>query len=165
MIMALALIGFWLLAWGDASLVNVLSGAALATLLLVAFPRRRFGVPRVRVDPLGVVRLVLHILRQLVVSTALVAREVVSRRSHMRAGVIAYPMQDGSAEVMSTLANAIALTPGTMTVEATTDPAVVYVHFLLLDDVEQARRQIGDLERLVIAALHGGRNEITKEPS
>ena len=41
------------------------------------------------------------------------------------------------------LANLIALTPGTMTVEATRSPACVYVHFLLLDDVDEARRAIG----------------------
>lgn len=159
MMMVPALLVFWLLAWGEFSFANVVSGVVLSVLLLVAFPRRTFRAPRVRVNLIGVAKLVFHIMRQLVVSTALVAREVVSPRSGVRTGVIAHPMQVASAEVMSLLANAIALTPGTMTVEVTTDPGVMYVHFLLLDDVDQARRQIADLERLAIAALGGATAE------
>jgi hypothetical protein len=40
-----------------------------------------------------------------------------------------------------------------MTVEATRSPAVLYVHFLLLDDVDAARRAITRLEELGFEAL------------
>jgi multicomponent Na+:H+ antiporter subunit E len=159
--MVLLLVVFWLLAWGDFSVVNVVSGAVLAGLLLVAFPRTSFAIPRVRLKISGLIRLVVHILRQLVISSALVARVVMSRRSRVRTGVLAYPMRDASPTVMSTLANAIALTPGTMTVEATTDPPVLYVHFLLLDDIEHARRGIAHLESLVIEALGRSSTSLT----
>ena len=160
MMMVLLLVGFWSLAWGEFSVVNLISGVLVAGLLLVAFPRDASDSPRFRIDAAGLTRLVIHILRQLVVSTPLVARQVISRRSRVRSGVIAHRMQDGSPAVISTLANAIALTPGTMTVEATIEPAVVYVHFLLLDDIEEARRDIAHLERLVIAAL--GKAKVTQ---
>jgi multicomponent Na+:H+ antiporter subunit E len=149
------LVGLWLLAWGDASVANVLTGTALAGVLLVAFPLERRPTSGVRLSPIGVARLMLYVLGQLVPSNVLVAREVLSRRSRVRTGILAYPVQHPSDEVITLIANVIALTPGMMTVETTRDPAVIYVHFLLLNDVEGARRAVARLERLVVAALGG----------
>ena len=55
--------------------------------------------------------------------------------------------------VLTLIANIIALTPGTMTVDVTPDPPMIYVHFLLLSDVAEARRAVARLERLVVAAI------------
>ena len=154
---AALLVAFWLLAWGEASVANVASGLVVATVLLVAFPPHRRATAGSGFSPLGVARLVLYVLGQLVPSNVLVAREILSRRSRIRTGVLAYPLQHPSEEVLSLMAHVIALTPGTMTVEATRDPAVLYVHFLLLQDVERARRTVARLERLAVAALgHDG---------
>jgi multicomponent Na+:H+ antiporter subunit E len=152
------LVAFWLLAWGEVSVANVASGLLLAGVLLAVFPPRRRvgGDPRVSV--VGTAKLVLYVLGELVPSNVLVVREVVSRRSRIRTGVLAYRVQHPSDEVMSLMAHVIALTPGTMTVEATREPAVLYVHFLLLDDLEQARRTVARLERLAVAALGGPRH-------
>jgi multicomponent Na+:H+ antiporter subunit E len=140
------LVLLWLLAWGEASVANVVSGVVVACALLVAFPpRARRSTGRVR--PLG---------GQLVTSNYLVAREILSRRSTVRAGVLAYELRRPSDEVVTLMANVMALTPGTMTVEATSDPAVLYVHFLLLDDVARARRAISRLEELAVATIGDG---------
>jgi len=151
---AVMLVGFWLLAWGEVSVANVVSGSLLAVALLVAFPFRRRS-PSHRVRLAGAARLVLYVLGQLGPSNVLVVREVVSRRSRIRTGVLAYPLHRPSDEVLSLMAHVLALTPGTMTVEATRDPAVLYVHFLLLDDVEQARRMLVRLERLAVGVFGG----------
>ena len=145
------LVVLWLLAWGDVSVANLISGVAVAVVLLVAFPPRRGSGARWRL--LGVLRLVVYVLGQLVVSNALVAREILSRRSRVRTGVLAYPVPGGSDELLALIANVIGLTPGTMTVEATRDPAVLYVHFLLLNDVEEARTSVARLEKLCRNAL------------
>lgn len=97
----------------------------------------------------------IYVLGQLVTSNLLVARVILSRRSRIRTGVLAYPVQDASDEVLTLIANVIALTPGSMTVDATRDPSVLHVHFLLLDDPEGARRSIARLERLAVRALGG----------
>lgn len=147
-----AMVTLWLLAWGELSVGNVLSGLAVAIALLVAFPARRRAAGA-GISVVGVARLVSYVVVQLVPTNVLVAREVLARRSRVRTGVLAYRMQHSSEEVLSLVANVIALTPGTMTVEATLDPPIVYVHFLLLEDVEGARRSIARLERLAVGAL------------
>jgi multicomponent Na+:H+ antiporter subunit E len=160
------LVVLWLLAWGEASPANLTSGLAMAAALLVAFPPARHSGPRLRIRPLGVVRLLLYIARQLVTSNFLVGREIISRRSSVRAGVLAYAVQHPSDEVVTLIANMLALAPGTMTVEATREPPVIYVHFLLLDDVCAARRAIARLEQLVVQAVGFPEpNPATTEPS
>ena len=149
----LLLLAVWLLAWGEVSLGNVLSGIVLAAALLLAFPPRLRSVGRARLHPLATVRLVLYVARELVVSNALVTREVLTRRSRIRTGVIGHDVADVSDLAVTLIANIIALTPGTMTVDVTRDPPTLYVHFLLLSDVEEARRTIRRLERLVVDAI------------
>jgi multicomponent Na+:H+ antiporter subunit E len=112
----------------------------------------------VRIRPLGAARLVLYVLAQLVPSNILVIREIVGRRSRIRTGVLAYPLEHPSDEVLSLMAHVLALTPGTMTVEATRDPFVLYVHFLLLDDLDHARRAVARLECLAVGALGASEN-------
>ena len=84
--------------------------------LLVAFPAYH-GKVRPRISLLGAVRLVLYVLGQLVPSNVLVAQQVVSRRSCIRTGVLAYRLDHPSDAVVTLMAHVIALTPGTMTVE------------------------------------------------
>lgn len=152
---AALLVAFWLLAWGELSVANTLSGLVVAVGLLLAFPPYRQLGARPHVSLIGAVRLVIYVFVQLVPSTVLVAREVLSRRSRIRTGVLAYPLDHPSDEVLSLMSHVIALVPGTMTVEATRDPWVLYVHFLLLDDVEHARRTVARLEGLAVAVLGG----------
>jgi multicomponent Na+:H+ antiporter subunit E len=88
----------------------------------------------------------------LVVSNVLVARQILARRSRINTGVIEYVPRYADDLVMTLVANIIALSPGTMTVDVTSDPALLRAHFLLLEDVEAAHRSIARLERLVVAA-------------
>lgn len=149
------LVSLWLLAWGDLSPGNVLSGILLSAMLLVVFPPNTGRDGRPRPNPVAIVRLAAYIVRQLVTSNVLVAREILSPGSRVHTGVLAYQVRHPADEVITGIANIIALTPGTMTVEATNEPAIIYVHFLLLDDEDAARTSIGHLEDLVVAALGG----------
>jgi multicomponent Na+:H+ antiporter subunit E len=146
------LLAVWLLAWGKVTTANVVTGLVLIAALLVAFPAPQRGSARGRLRPLGIARLVGYVLRSLVVSNVLVARQILARRSRINTGVIRYDVECGEDFVITLMANIIALTPGTMTVDATRQPPALHVHFLLLEDVETARQSIAHLERLVVAA-------------
>jgi multicomponent Na+:H+ antiporter subunit E len=148
----LLLLGLWLLAWGEVTVANVVSGVALIVVLFLVFPSGR-GTVRVHVRPIGMLRLLGYVVGQLAVSNVLVAREIVSRRSRVRTGVIEYRLEQPSDLTITLVANILALTPGTMPVDVTHDPPTIRVHFLLLYDREIARRSIGRLERLVVAAV------------
>src|SRR5262245_731802 len=154
------LLALWLLAWGELSVANIVSGVALIVVLMLAFlsPRDR----DTRVHPFAMVRLLVYVLGQLVVSNWLVAREIVSPRSRVQTGVVGYRVQQPSDLTLTLMSNILALAPGTMPVDVTNDPPTLYVHFLLLSDVEDARRRMARLETFVVAAV-GTRSAKTEE--
>ena len=55
----------------------------------------------------------------------------------IRTGVIAVPLPGCSDGLLTLVTNIIALTPGTMPLQVTQDPTVLYVHVLHLGDVER----------------------------
>lgn len=146
------LLGVWVLLWGDLSAANVVSGLLVATLLLVVFPRPRSTTGFV-IRPIPTIRFLAFFARELVVSNLLLSREVVSPRSRMLTGVIAAPIYGCSDSLVGVIANLLALTPGTMTVEIETDPSVLYVHVLIFDDLDTVRAKITELNRLVVSAF------------
>ena len=147
------LVALWLLAWGQVTFGNLASGVAVAGALLVAFPPGRPAGGGLRVSALGVVRLAVYVAVQLVTSNAVMTREILRRRPAIRPGVLRHRLRHSSDEVVTLMTSIIALSPGTMTVDVTHQPPAIYVHFLLLRDVDAARAAIARLEDLVVAAI------------
>jgi multicomponent Na+:H+ antiporter subunit E len=143
----------WLLAWGSLSWANVASGLAVALALLVAIPgiRRRSHLPVVR--PVALARLAVRLARDLVVSNVLLTREVLAPRPRIRTGVVRVPLPECTDELLTLLANLVALTPGTMPVDVRRDPPEIAVHVLHLRSVDEVRRDIWSLRDLVVRAF------------
>jgi multicomponent Na+:H+ antiporter subunit E len=147
------LVALWLLAWGQITLANVLSGVAVAAALLVAFPPATQGSGRVRVNPLGLARIAGYVLAQLVTSNIVMTREILRRRSTIRPGVLSYRLRAPSEEVVTLMTSVIALSPGTMTADVDPGSTTIHVHFLFLHDDEAARASLDRLEQLAWHAL------------
>lgn len=147
------LIALWLLAWGEASVANVLSGAAVAVALLVAFPPRRGAPSEVRISAGGTVRLAAYVAAQLVRSNITMTWQIVRPPEPIAPGVLAHRLDHPTDETITVMSSIIALSPGTMTVDVAPDSSTLYVHFFHLVDPEEARRSIAHLERLTIGAL------------
>ena len=152
-----ALTAIWCLLWGDVSAANLASGAVLSAILLVAFPLRgsdrRGERGRTRFRPIGAMRFVGHVLLQFVVSNALVAREIVARRSRVRTGIVACPLRTESEPIITLLANVLALSPGTMPVDVQTSPPIIHLHVLVLRDVAAGLGDVARLEELAVGAF------------
>ena len=147
------LLAIWLLAWGSLSWANVLSGLAVALALLVAIPgiRRRSHMPVVR--PVALARLAVRLGRDLVVSNVLLTREVLAPRPRIRTGVVRVPLPECTDELLTLLANLVALTPGTMPVDVRRDPPEIMIHVLHLRSIDEVRRDIWSLRDLVVRAF------------
>jgi multicomponent Na+:H+ antiporter subunit E len=157
------LVILWLLAWGEVSVPNVMSGVAAATVLLVAFPPRRRDAGDVRLSLLGIARLVAYVAGQLVRSNIVMTRQIL-RPPTPRPGVLAHHLERPTDEVITVVSSIIALSPGTMVVDVAPDSSTIYVHFFHLDDPDEARRSIARLERLAIGAI-AGRARSTVQPA
>lgn len=142
----------WVALWGDLSAANVVSGVAVSGLVLTLFPpAARRSSSRLR--PFPAIRFVVWFLWKLVEASAVVAWEVVTPRNRINEGIVAIPIRGVSDGLITLVANAISLTPGTLTLEVRRRPAVLYVHVLHLHDIEAVRRDIGYLELLAIKAF------------
>jgi multicomponent Na+:H+ antiporter subunit E len=147
------LVVVWVLLWGELSAANVLSGAALAVALLVVFPLDEVVHVDHRVHPLGIVRLVVYFVVELVVSTTSVARDVLIGPSRVRTGIVACPLRVDAEGLITLLANMIALSPGTLPIHVGRDPLVLYLHILRLDHPDAVRQRVSRLEALAVGAL------------
>lgn len=151
-VVALALI--WVLLWGSASPANVLSGVAVAAVLVLLVPglRRRSG-DRYAFRPVAIARFVGYVLLVTVRSNVELIREVLSRSSRIRTAVVGVPLPGCSDELLTLITNLLALSPGTMPLELRSNPNVLYVHVLHLTDIEQVRRDILRLTDLTVRAF------------
>ncbi len=147
------LVVLWLLAWGEITLANVLSGTVVAAALLATFPPGRRTHGRLRVSVLGVARLITYVAAQLVISNVVMTRQILRRTPDLHPGVLAHRLQQPSEEVATVMTSVIALSPGTMTVDVDRHSSTIYVHFFRLTDVEWARGSLARLERLAVNAI------------
>lgn len=79
---------------------------------------------------------------ELVKSNLRVARDVVAIRPTRRTGIVAVPLDAESDVEITLLANLITLTPGTLSVDVSSDRRTLYVHAMFIDDADEVRRSI-----------------------
>lgn len=140
----------WLALWGEVSVANLLSGLAVGAALLVVFPNPSLSVGTLR--PVWMVVFHAYFLVKLCQATAIVAWEVVTPGSRIREGIVGVAITADSDAVVTIVANAISLTPGTLTVEVGDDPPTLFVHVLHLHDVEEIRMEVRRLEWFALQA-------------
>ena len=175
---SVVLLAVWVALWGEPSVGNVLTGVAAILVINLVFPT---GPDVVAAEDEGVARLgpavrfLVIFAWALIVANVQVVVAVVRPRLRIAEGVVAVPLISRSPIIATMVANAISLTPGTLTVEiggggagrpggsagrATPgaevgdEPAVVlYVHALTLDDADAVRADGRRFEGLAVAAF------------
>jgi multicomponent Na+:H+ antiporter subunit E len=154
---AVWLVVLWVLLWADLSVANVLSGIAIAIIVLVIANARSVtslvGEGEIHIAPFRLVWFVGWVLVKLVQANLVLTWEIVTPRNRIRTGVIAVPMRTDSAWVYMVVANVITLTPGTVTIEVAGTPPVLYVHVLHLHDVDRVRRDLQQIEAHAVRAF------------
>ncbi len=87
-------------------------------------------------------------------SNIVVAYDILTPTHLMKPGVVAIPLDARTDLEITVLANLITMTPGTMSLDISTDRKTLYVHAMYIDDPEKLRREIKqDLERRVLEIL------------
>ncbi len=141
----------WVALWSDLTAANLVSGVVVAGLIIAAFDTWRPG--RFVVRPVAVLKLAGYVGYQLAVSSLVVARTVVAPRRRIRTGIVAVPLRGCSDAVATLIADAITLTPGTLTLEVRRAPLTLYVHALDVRDPAVLQAEIRTLEVLAVKAF------------
>jgi len=143
----------WVAVTGSVSLLNLIFGFLLGALALFII-REPFGgktYPR-RLRP--VLSLAALFLKELSLSAWKVTITVLSPDMKLKPGIFAFPLTVTSDFEITLLANLITLTPGTLSVDVSTDRRTLYVHALDCSDPETTRRNIANgFERKIMEAF------------
>lgn len=79
---------------------------------------------------------------ELCLSAVRVARDTLAPRMTFRPAIIAMPLSVTSETEIMLLANLISLTPGTLSVDVSTDRSTLYIHAMDVDDPDALRAEI-----------------------
>ena len=139
----------WAALGGELTVVSVGGGFVVGFLILL-LARGALGCQRYVSRVPRVLGFLLYFLLLLVQANLRVALEVLTPKSRVRPAIVAVPLDIRDEVAITTLANLITLTPGTLSLDVSTDRRVLYVHAMFVTDVEAFRREIKEgLERRV----------------
>lgn len=133
----------WAAVTGTFSLIGLLVGYAVGyVVLLIARPLFKETGYFWRVW--AALAFIAYFFKELFVSSLRVAHDVLTRRAYARPGVITVPMEARTDAEITLLANLVSLTPGTLSLDVSTDRSTLYVHAMFVDDADQVRAEIKD---------------------
>ena len=146
----------WVGLWGSVTAANVLGGLAVAVVLLVLL-RPGPTDARAVVAPPALLRFSVRFFVDLLVSSLQVVRLVLRPRIALRQGVVSVHVPDASDLLLTLLADAISLTPGTLTIDVDRRSSTLYVHSLDTGEGPQAldrlREGLRDQARAAVRAV------------
>ncbi|HWL41368.1 MAG TPA: Na+/H+ antiporter subunit E [Ilumatobacter sp.] len=147
----------WVLLHGDWSGINLFWGVVIGVGLAVLFPVDRSAM-RHRLHPWGLLKFVVFVLWSLVQSSWAVIKVIVRPTpTNLAAGIVRIRLTSESPLTTTVVANAITLTPGTLTLTARVGPSELHVHAIGLDSgpggLDDFRASALDLEQRALAAL------------
>jgi multicomponent Na+:H+ antiporter subunit E len=138
---------------GQFTLTGLLTGFVVGYLALwISKPLYPEAAYFVRVP--RVLHLAGYFVYELVVSNFRVMWEIITPRHSSRPGIIGIELDARTDLEIMLVANMISLTPGTLSLDISDDRRILYVHFMFLEDPDEARRSIKEgLEHRVLEAL------------
>lgn len=148
---ALALI--WMALTGSFTGANLVLGFVLGYLVIAMTLGRKPAVRKYLVKVPQFFGFVGYFFWELLLSNLKVAYDVLTPTHHMCPGVIAMPLDAVSDAEITIVANLISLTPGTLSLDVSTDKKVLYIHVMYLDDRESVIQSIKVLEARALQVL------------
>lgn len=143
----------WAAVTGVFSARSLTIGFVLGFLILLFADRtteRKSYVGRV----LKLVSFILFFIWELTLANIRVAHSVIVPSKTVRPGIIAIPLSATTDAEITLLANLISLTPGTLSLDVSTDRRTLYLHAMFVDDVDMMRYEIkAGFERRLLEVL------------
>ena len=104
--------------------------------------------------PYRFVSFLLFYLKEVLISNARVAYDVLTPTDHAKPAIIALPLDARTDLEILLVANLISMTPGTLSMDVSTDRKTLYIHAMFVEDVEQLKTELKtSIEARVLALL------------
>jgi multicomponent Na+:H+ antiporter subunit E len=148
------LVVVWILLWGTWSWANLLSGLAVALVVMLVLPLPPV-VGGTRARPLPLLLFVGHFLVELVVSGAQVAWRAIGPGGVRQGAIVRVQLRADSDVLLTVVAETLSLVPGSLVLDLDRESRLIAVHLLHVDDLADVERQKADVlateERIVRA--------------
>ncbi|GIP31874.1 Na+/H+ antiporter subunit E [Paenibacillus sp. J2TS4] len=133
----------WMFLNNSASASQFLMGYLIGLIFIGAL--RRFWPQPFYVQKIwAIVKLLVLFLKELILSSFSVIRQVIRPKLNIRPGIFAYTTNLKTDWEVTLLSCLICLTPGTLTLEVSRDQRTLYIHAMDMDDAEVISQQIKD---------------------
>jgi multicomponent Na+:H+ antiporter subunit E len=155
----------WAALTGNFSLENLIIGFILGYLILL-LTRRALGPTTYFTRSRLITTFILSFLWELVVANIRVAIDILRPHSpHIKPRVIAVPLETCNPVAVTLLANVVSLTPGTLSVDVSTERCILYVHAMYASDPDEARDSISNgFGRMVFDIFrHSSQDKVLEE--
>jgi multicomponent Na+:H+ antiporter subunit E len=130
----------WMFLHNDWTGPRFVIGFLLGILILLGM--RRFW-PRLYLEKVwAIIKLILLVLRELVVSSYVVVKAVLRPEPNIRPAILKYTTELKSDWEVATLITILCLTPGSVVLEVSDDNRTLYIHSMDVDDPAQFRANI-----------------------
>ena len=143
----------WMVLTADFGAVNALFGFILGYGAIAIVQNRFPGFEGYAQRVPRFIRFVGFYVWELIKANARVAYDVVTPEWGMRPGTIGVPLAARTDGEITVVANLISLTPGTLSLDVSTDRRVLYIHAMYIESEEALLEEVKELERRVLEVM------------
>jgi multicomponent Na+:H+ antiporter subunit E len=144
----------WCAVMESVSVGTIVAGVVVGAALTLLFPSPAGTLTGTRLRPWAFVVMNATLFAALVRANLLVAWAVIApERAGLRRGIVAVPLVPSNGVVLNLLLNAVSLTPGTLILEVSREPLVLYIHLLQLRTEAAVHLEVLTMERTIVRAL------------
>lgn len=100
------------------------------------------------------IKFVFYFIKELIKANLIVAYDIITPKDYMKPGIVAVPLEAKTNLEITLFANLITLTPGTLSLDVSTDKKTLYVHGLYVKDAECFKKELKEgLEKRLLEVL------------
>ncbi|HSL90206.1 MAG TPA: Na+/H+ antiporter subunit E [Ignavibacteriaceae bacterium] len=143
----------WVLLVGELKAETFIEGIIIGYLILWISRSALGGTKYFRKIPVTIM-FVFYFIKELVIANLKVAFDIVTPKDYMKPGIIAFPLDVKTDMEITLFANLLTLTPGTLSLDVSTDKKVLYVHALYVKDADSFRKDLKEgIEKRLLEVL------------
>ena len=131
----------WIFLTGDLDFMNFIEGFVIGFIILWVSKYASESGKYISKIP-KIISFVLYFIYELIHANVKVAFDVLTPRHRMKPSIIAVPLTVDKDHEITLLANLITLTPGTLSLDVSTDKKILYVHSMYVSDPDEFRKEI-----------------------
>lgn len=143
----------WVLLVGEVEFETFVEGMVVGYLILWISRSALGGTKYFRKIPVTIM-FIFYFIKELIIANLKVAFDIVTPKDYMKPAIVAVPLDAKSNLEITLFANLLTLTPGTLSLDVSTDKSVLYVHALYVKDADSFRDKLKNgLEKRLLEVL------------